>query len=354
MSDALPSTKRRGTEPDSSVPLPLVRSKIWKPYGDIILQAESTQFRVNRDLLAGQSPVFRDMLSFPQPPNEPTIEGCPIVHVSDTAKDWELFLEVLYNPFQSTVSRPYAVVASMLRLGRKYDMRAPKDDALRRIRAEFPNVLEAYDSCDNELTTIDHEDGVYSHLLNLLYECGVYSAIPMVGMACLSQFSLETLAVTVERDTVVTLAFALERILEFQREKSLSWLHGDAVIPDEACKFPKSCIKQQLELNHLITGREKYPFHTSYTIEQWEDEWEGEFCDMCETAAKEFYAARRREGWDLLPTFFRAPEVGGFERPRLVFLMPAIEIVSVICRGRPSPQRFTLLLLSCWNWYRVT
>jgi hypothetical protein len=67
-------------------------------YGDIILQAESTQFRINRDVLAKQSSVFRDMFSVPQPPNEPTIEGCPIVHVSDTAKDWELLLEVLYDP----------------------------------------------------------------------------------------------------------------------------------------------------------------------------------------------------------------------------------------------------------------
>ncbi|KAF7360150.1 hypothetical protein MVEN_00743500 [Mycena venus] len=59
-----------------------VRSKIWMPYGDIILQAESTQFRVNRDILAQQSSVFADMFSVPLPPNEPTVEGCPIVRVT--------------------------------------------------------------------------------------------------------------------------------------------------------------------------------------------------------------------------------------------------------------------------------
>jgi hypothetical protein len=67
-------------------------------YGDVILQAESTQFRVNRDVLAEQSSVFTDMFSVLQPANEPTVEGCPIVHVSDTAKDWELLLTVLYDP----------------------------------------------------------------------------------------------------------------------------------------------------------------------------------------------------------------------------------------------------------------
>ncbi|KAJ7735756.1 hypothetical protein B0H16DRAFT_1425971 [Mycena metata] len=307
MSDDLPSTKRKRTEQDASVPAPLVRSKIWKPYGDIILQAESTQFRVTRDILAEQSPVFRDMFSVPQPPNEPMIEGCPIVRVSDTAKDWELFLQVLYNPFQSAVSRPCAVVASMLRLGKKYDMRAPKDDALRRIYAEFPHTLEGYDSCDEALVSID-EAGVYGHLLNLMYECGVYSAVPLLGLSCLYNRPLESLAITVERDIFVTLAIALEKILDFQRKKSLSWLHGNAVIPDKSCKSPKECTKQQLALNHLITGREQYPFHVSYTIEQWEEEWDDKFCNVCEAAAKEFYAVSRQEGWDLLPTFFGLPK----------------------------------------------
>lgn len=95
MDELLSSAKRQRTEDVHPTP---TRSKIWMPYGDIILQAESTQFRVNRDVLAKQSSVFSDMFSVPQPPNEPTVEGCPVVHVSDTAKDWEMLLEVLYEP----------------------------------------------------------------------------------------------------------------------------------------------------------------------------------------------------------------------------------------------------------------
>lgn len=95
MSEAPSSSKRKRTEEETVTP---IRSKIWMPYGDIIIQAESTQFRVNRDVLAQQSSVFKDMFSVPQPPNEPTIEGCFIVHVSDTAQDWELLLEMFYDP----------------------------------------------------------------------------------------------------------------------------------------------------------------------------------------------------------------------------------------------------------------
>ncbi len=57
-----------------------------------------TQFRVNRDVLAKQPSVLADMFAVPLPPKEPMIEGCPIVRVSDAAKDWELLLDVLYHP----------------------------------------------------------------------------------------------------------------------------------------------------------------------------------------------------------------------------------------------------------------
>ncbi|KAJ7796984.1 hypothetical protein B0H14DRAFT_2390194, partial [Mycena olivaceomarginata] len=60
--------------------------------------AQSTQLHINCDVLARHSSVFADMFSIPLPPNEATVEGCPIVRVSDTAKDWELLLGVLYDP----------------------------------------------------------------------------------------------------------------------------------------------------------------------------------------------------------------------------------------------------------------
>jgi hypothetical protein len=88
-----PTSLLNATEDTASV-----RSELWMPYGDIILQVESTQFRVNRDVLAKQSSVFRDLFSVPQPLNEATIDGCPIVELSDSAEDWVLILETLYNP----------------------------------------------------------------------------------------------------------------------------------------------------------------------------------------------------------------------------------------------------------------
>ncbi|KAJ7185868.1 hypothetical protein C8R46DRAFT_1061938 [Mycena filopes] len=285
-----PSTTRKRVEPDlpATADGTVTRSKIWMPYGDIILQAETTQFRVSRDILAAQSPVFRDMFGVPQPQNEPTIEGCPIVHVSDTAQDWELLLEVLYHPFVPRDWQPYPVIASMLRLGKKYDMQEPKEAALQRIRAEFPNTLAEYDS-NSEVV-----DWEYGSLLNLLHECGVQSSIPTVSMACLAYHSF----------TETPCALGLDKILDFQRQ-SLSWLYGNHIIPHKSCKSRKTCPKAQKSISDLINGREKHPYHVSYTIDWWEeDKWDDQLCDVCEAAAKEAYEASRRKGWEMLPSFF--------------------------------------------------
>jgi hypothetical protein len=61
------------------------RTYLWFDDGNIILHAESTQFRVHRSILSASSSVFRDMFSLPQPENENVVDRCPVVRVSDTS-----------------------------------------------------------------------------------------------------------------------------------------------------------------------------------------------------------------------------------------------------------------------------
>lgn len=98
VADLPPPAKRRktGNEGGNEVVCP-VRSDIWFDDGSVILQAESTQFRVHRTMLARHSPVFRDIFSIPQPGDEALIEGCPIIHLSDSAEDIRLTLLALYD-----------------------------------------------------------------------------------------------------------------------------------------------------------------------------------------------------------------------------------------------------------------
>ncbi|KAJ7116530.1 hypothetical protein C8R44DRAFT_627933 [Mycena epipterygia] len=161
-----------------------MHSEIWMPYGDIILQAESTLFKVNRDILAKHSPVFQGMFLVPQPQIQENIDGCPIVELSDTAKDVGLLLAALYDPFHYKFAQPVEVVAAMLRLGRKYEISSFKDDAISRMHREFPTQLQVWDRriAKKTLKKIKPVAGVY---VDLAFESGLHTCIPTLGFKCL-------------------------------------------------------------------------------------------------------------------------------------------------------------------------
>lgn len=98
-----PPPKRRRTEDSledpSDRPADPVRSDIWYDDGNVILQAENTQYKVYRGVLAQSSSVFRDMFSFPQPPasNMVTIEGCPVIRLSDSAEEVKYILQAIFE-----------------------------------------------------------------------------------------------------------------------------------------------------------------------------------------------------------------------------------------------------------------
>lgn len=102
MSDGTAATsKRKRVEEVPELPVPVqstTRSEIWLEDGNIIIQAEQTQFKVYRGLLAAHSPIFKDMFSMPQPPSGPevTVAGCAVVHVSDSAVDVAIVLRALF------------------------------------------------------------------------------------------------------------------------------------------------------------------------------------------------------------------------------------------------------------------
>ncbi|KAJ7134247.1 hypothetical protein C8R44DRAFT_848895 [Mycena epipterygia] len=315
--------QRKGSEPPIATAEDLpVRSEIWMPYGDIILQAESTVFRVNRDILAKHSSVFEDLFSIPQPPNEETLESCPIVQLSDSAIDVQLLLTALYDP------QSFNLVACMLRLGRKYEMTRFKTDAVSRIHHEFPTRLTAWDrrTATGLFEKIHPTTGVLVDLLNLAYENGIYTSIPTLAFRCLHVYSLvtprlrsaEKLFEGVERGdgsraiipegTKLTLALALERIQLFQKN-NITWLKEDETIPSAGCKSRTKCIKEQTIMARIECLDRKVDL--TYTIHAWNKagggKWSNRLCGACEEAAKSPYDAGRRKAWELLPTFFGLP-----------------------------------------------
>ncbi|KAJ7470739.1 hypothetical protein FB451DRAFT_1175960 [Mycena latifolia] len=292
------------------------------PYGDIILQADSTLFRVNRDILAKHSPVFKDMFSLPQSHGQGTmLEGCPIVKVWDSAKDIGILLSDLYNPcqFHDKFCEPFEVVACMLRLGRKYEILPFRDDALSRLHHEFPTKLRLWDRrlANDRLETIKHTWGVYLDLLNLAYENHVYTIIPSLAFKCPEIYTLEQLFEGVDRadgsrvslqdSTKFTLALALEKIQRWQYASfgSIKGLvcPGDEYVEDNARMFDHIATEGFEDLTLVI-----HPWHKLFIKDKFTDT---DLCESCverENDAKAEWEARRSKAWKQLPSFFGLPE----------------------------------------------
>lgn len=95
----------------------IVRSTIWYDDGSVVLQAECTQFRVHRTLLCQNSTIFTDMFSIPRPStDESLVEGCSLVHLSDSAEEVETVLRALY--FQTYVCSLFLLYLCALSLSK--------------------------------------------------------------------------------------------------------------------------------------------------------------------------------------------------------------------------------------------
>lgn len=98
-----PSSHRSIFTMESPVSMTFARPlDLWFDDGSVVLQVESTQFRVHRSVLSSQSVIFRDMFSVPQPSVsgatvEGMIEGCPVVCLQDKSQDWTYVLQMIYG-----------------------------------------------------------------------------------------------------------------------------------------------------------------------------------------------------------------------------------------------------------------
>ena len=72
-------------------------SKFYFGSGNVIFICEDTSFRVQSDLLSSNSKVFSGMLRPARLKGEHLSDGCPCVHLSDTAEDFATLLRVFYT-----------------------------------------------------------------------------------------------------------------------------------------------------------------------------------------------------------------------------------------------------------------
>ena len=72
-------------------------SDLWYDDGNIVLQAESSLFRISLGVLAAHSPIFDAIRKLPQSQDQEMYEDCPLVVLHDKAEDLGNFLRAVYD-----------------------------------------------------------------------------------------------------------------------------------------------------------------------------------------------------------------------------------------------------------------
>lgn len=70
---------------------------LWFEDARLVFQADDQLFRVSGDVLAAQSSVFQDMLSFPQPKPPDTVDGHLLIRLPDPAADITCFFKAIFQ-----------------------------------------------------------------------------------------------------------------------------------------------------------------------------------------------------------------------------------------------------------------
>jgi len=87
----------------------------------VIRSSDLVNFRVHKSILALVSPFFRDLLSLPQPSDSESIDGLPVVQLSEDTELLNGLISMLY-PVRRVIPDSYEKVLDLLAACQKYDM----------------------------------------------------------------------------------------------------------------------------------------------------------------------------------------------------------------------------------------
>ncbi|KAJ7476238.1 hypothetical protein FB451DRAFT_1033783 [Mycena latifolia] len=292
----------------------ITRSEIWRPDGSVVLQAENTQFRVHWSVLSLHSSVFRDMQGLPQPRDQPSVEGCPVIELSDRVEDVECVLEALYNPLLfAQEALPLSVIASHARWGQKYDFIDILHSVVERVTHENPPNVEAYDALKKNgpyvPTRIIHHRGLYFDTVTFARENNLLSVLPCAYYRAITR-SLPIFDGIRRPDGTLSVLSPIDQRLcslgrlailraQWNTGNTFGWVYDideNSCIDIILCTSEKSSFLRRLLAKGSITSFSSVSLVNSLDL-----------CQFCMQSAKTKMAAGRQKMWELLPTFFELP-----------------------------------------------
>ncbi|KAI0756281.1 hypothetical protein C8Q80DRAFT_1127689 [Daedaleopsis nitida] len=149
--DSTPPAKRPRTE-DTSEGQDEIRKdeQLWFEDGNIVIIAQHSAFCVHKGVLSRHSETFSGLFTVPQPAEDSIerMDGCPVVHVSDSAHDFKHLLHVLYdgglNFLEPKQSIQFSRLAALVRLAHKYELTKILEGSLARLKLIFTTELQTW------------------------------------------------------------------------------------------------------------------------------------------------------------------------------------------------------------------
>ncbi|KAJ7604131.1 hypothetical protein FB45DRAFT_939791 [Roridomyces roridus] len=305
--------------------------ELWFDDGSIVIQAENTQFRVHRSILAARSPVFKDMLSFPQPLDAELVEGCPLVHLHDSAAELSVFLRAIFNseffmPFP--VGTEFDIIVGVLRLSHKYEVEYLRRRALVHLSSGYATTLSKWDRIVHYIPTADNDrvpamdiitwewprDPSYlAVLIPLVGEVGARWMLPSVFYHLSSRLA----AFTPRRETLQDILNTIDDQIAFLRGHGIQSHSTFAEIltclfekMDDSCPSPLACAQARL-FGIDAASKETGPFPCS-PLEVWDETtWKAfenyHLCSVCLPSLKAKHKAAREKFWQELPGHYGLP-----------------------------------------------
>ncbi|KAJ7083469.1 hypothetical protein C8R44DRAFT_54436 [Mycena epipterygia] len=294
------------------IPAELVRStEFWFDDGTIVLQVENTLYRVYRGLLSSHSTVFRDTFSIPQPVEDRIeIEGCPVVQLHDTTRDFTHFLKALHHcgSYKTCPVSGFSELHSILCLSDKYDVPILRDSMISVLSDLYPSSLENW--ADQRRRPPGYPTPTprqHCRALNLAVEMNIRWILPAIMYEVCCQCPIKAIVfpmgqsglLQIEREEYRERCISAMPRLMLAERQALGYLkRGDGI---DECEDRAVCDAERLRWFGLDLELSPLNPLMDRNLDAWSNFG---VCSSCLTTAKEAYADFRQNLWDELPLVF--------------------------------------------------
>ncbi|KAJ6548094.1 hypothetical protein DFH09DRAFT_989136 [Mycena vulgaris] len=316
---------------------------LWFADGNLVIQAGNSQFRVYRGILAARSPVFQDMLSFPQPPDSELVEGLPLVNLPDAETEVIEFLKAIFIPeyfaaFPALTK--FEIIVGCLRLSHKYEVDYLRRRALIHLSSVYRTTLVKWDSSGytkeptnrppSEIDSwpLPNDPTCHIRVIPLAREVGALWTLP-IAFYGLSGCFVHSIGTEAFDGTVYNKIWTALSIQDQQ-----CWIAGRdmqtrTTFPDimqflwypldiEGCTSPTECLRERLGI--LEGNRGMIQSNSCIPLGAWDaDDWGvlSDVCPACLVVLKRKHAEARRAFWDKLPSMYALPPWEELEKMKL-------------------------------------